>query len=83
MLMPIILLPSYELYWSKDLRVYCVANMVSLKRYQLIRRYLHVNDNMEKKDDSSRLLKVKPVVYALRTSFLSVEQDQYQSITNK
>ena len=72
MLMPIMLLPSYELYWSKDLRVYCVANMVSLKRYQLIRRYLHVNDNMEKKDDSSRLFKVEPVVHALCANCLSI-----------
>ena len=32
MLMPIISLESYELYWSKDLRVDCVANEMSFKR---------------------------------------------------
>ena len=52
MLMSIISLPSYELYWSKDLRVDCVTNVMSLKRYELIRCYLHASDITEKKDDS-------------------------------
>ena len=80
MLMSIISLPSYQLYWSKDLCIDCVTNLMSLKRYELIRRYLLANDNKEKKDDSSRLFKVQPVVHALRTNCLSVDQQQYQSI---
>ena len=32
MLMSIISLPSYELYWLKDLHVDCVVNVMSLKR---------------------------------------------------
>ena len=80
MLMSIVSLPSYELYWSKELRVDCVANVMSLKRYELIRRYLHANDNAEKNENSSRLFKVEPVVNTLRTNYLSVEQEQYQSI---
>ena len=39
---------------------------MSLKRYKLIRRYQHVNDNTEKKEDTSRLFKVEPVLHALR-----------------
>ena len=31
MFMSIIPLPSYELYWSKDFRIYCVANIMSMK----------------------------------------------------
>ena len=82
MLISIISLASYELYWSKDLGVDCVANVMCLKRYELIICYLHANYNTEKTDDSSRLFKVKPVFLALRTNCLSVEQEQYQS-TNK
>ena len=80
MLMSIISLPSNELYWSKDFRVDFVANVMNLKRYELIRHYLHANDNTEKKDDSSRLFKVESVVDTLRTNCSSVEQEQYQSI---
>ena len=83
MLMSIISLTPYELYLLKDLRVDCVANVMNLKWYELIRHYLHANDNTEKKDDSSRLLKVEPVVNALCTSFLSIEQQQYQSINEQ
>ena len=52
MFMSIIPLPSYELYWSKDFRIYCVANIMSMKQYELIRRYLHANDNSEKGENS-------------------------------
>ena len=55
MLMSIVSLTSYELDWLKDLCVDCVANVMSLKWYDLIRRYLHANDKTDKKDDSSRL----------------------------
>ena len=75
MLMSKISLPSYELHWSKDLPVDCVANVMSLKRYELIR-----SDKTEKKDDFSRLFKSEPVVHALCTNCLSVAQEQYQSI---
>ena len=51
------------------------TNVMNLKSYELARIYLHANDNMEKKDDTSRLLKVELVVYTLRTSFLSVDQE--------
>ena len=80
MLMSIVSLPSYELYWSKELQVDCVANVMSLKCYKLIRHYLHANDNTEKNENSSRLFKVEPVVNTLSTNCLSVEQEQYQSI---
>ena len=83
MLMSIISLPSYDLYWLKDLRVDCVANVMNLKRYELTRRYLHANDNTEKKDDSSRLFKVEPVVQALCTNYLSVEKGSTCQSTNK
>ena len=80
MLMSIISLPSYELYWSKDLRVDCVASVMSLRRYEPIRSDLHANGNTEKIDVSSRLFKAEPVVHVLCTNCLSVAQEQYQSI---
>ena len=84
MLMSKISLPSYELHWSKDLPVDCVANVMNLKRYELIRSdktvTKHANDKTEKKDDFSRLFKSEPVVHALCTNCLSVAQEQYQSI---
>ena len=76
-------LPSYELYWSKDLCVDCVVNVTSLKQYELIRRYLHNNDNRAKKTDSSRLFKFETVANALHTNCLSIEQEQYLSINEQ
>ena len=58
-------------------------NVMSLKWYELIRHYLHTNDNTEKKDDPSRLFKVELVIQALRTNCHSIEQEQYQSINEQ
>ena len=80
MLMSIISPRSYELYWLKDLRVDCIANVMGLKQDELVRHYLHVDDITKKKDDYSILLKVEPVVHTLRTNCLSVEQEQHQSV---
>ena len=37
---------------QKDFRIDCVANIMSMKQYELIRRYLHANDNSEKGENS-------------------------------
>ena len=83
MLISIMSLPSYELYWLKDLRVDCIATVMSLKWYGLMRCYLHANSNTENKDDSSRLFKAEPVVHALGKNCLSVVQEHYQLINKQ
>ena len=53
---------------------------MSMKRYELIRRYLNTNDNSEKSENSSKLFKVEPVIQSLHKNCLHIEQKQYQSI---
>lgn len=51
---------SYTDYWSLRYRHKLVANLMPLKRYQQIRRYLHfVDNNIE---DSDRYYKIRPLV---------------------
>lgn len=65
MAMSLISLPSYTLYWPKDLRIDCIADTMGIKRYELIRRYWHANDNTKKQDDSSKLFKIESVLQSL------------------
>ncbi|KAF9807340.1 hypothetical protein SFRURICE_007055 [Spodoptera frugiperda] len=55
-LMGIVVMPSYLDYWSEKFRYGNVADIMSLKRYQLIRRYLHFVDNTM--DDGDKYFKV-------------------------
>ncbi|CAK1593995.1 unnamed protein product [Parnassius mnemosyne] len=53
-------LPAYTDYWAKLTRCDKVADIITLKKFQLLRRYLHFNDNW--KDDGDRYYKVRPVL---------------------
>lgn len=50
-MMGIVVMPSYLDYWSKQFRFAPIADLMSLKKYQLIHRYLHFADvNFENSD---------------------------------
>ncbi|KAL0861407.1 hypothetical protein ABMA27_008951 [Loxostege sticticalis] len=76
--MGIINLPAYTDYWNNDLRIPNVANIMSLKRYQQIRRYLHFVDNNE--DDGDRYFKIRLLLDMVREFFLKYEEGQKFSI---
>ena len=42
MLMSLVRLPSYELYWSTEFRCSVIADVMSLKRYERLRKFLHM-----------------------------------------
>jgi hypothetical protein len=44
-LMGIIKLPSFRDYWSNDFRYALIVDVVPLKNYEQIRRFLHFEDN--------------------------------------
>ncbi|CAH2089681.1 unnamed protein product [Euphydryas editha] len=71
-------LPAYTDYWAKLTRCDKVANIMTLKKFQLLRRYLHFNDNL--KDDGDRYYKVRPVLQIIRQNCLQVEEESHFSI---
>ena len=61
--MDVMSLPAYTLYWSNVVRYSPIADIMSLKRFQDLRRFLHFVDNSEFKEGASdKLFKVKPIV---------------------
>ena len=60
-------LPAYALYWSQSLRYPPIADVTPLKRFEALKRSLHVVDNTTydaKKDD--KLFKIRPLIEAVR-----------------
>lgn len=68
-IMGVVSMPSYTDYWSLRYRYKPVADLMPLKRYQQIRRFLHFVDNNVQ--DSDRYYKVRPLVQKIRQLFSS------------
>lgn len=77
-LMWIIKMPSYFDYWSRHLRHAPIADFLTLKQYQQIRRHLHFVDNAFEDDD--RYFKVRPLIEKVRNNCLKHEHEQTFSV---
>ncbi|CAK1592409.1 unnamed protein product [Parnassius mnemosyne] len=72
--MGIIQLPAYVDYWSKDFKVDCVINVMCLKKYQLIRRYLHFNDSEVENESNDRYYKIRPLFDKIISNCRKIEE---------
>ena len=78
--MGVVPLPSLEDYWATTTKVHQVASLMSSKRFSLIRRTIHFNDNTKVKDSTDRFFKVRPLVESIRSACLNVPETPRQSI---
>lgn len=63
-MMGIVDMPLYLDYWSEKFCYQKIADIMSLKRYQQIRRYIHFVNNDEVNED--RYFKIRPVCEIVR-----------------
>lgn len=67
LLMGIIQLPAYEDYWAAGTRVEQIASIMPVKRFKLLRRYIHFNDNsLVTPDTKDRFVKIRPLIENIR-----------------
>ena len=67
----------YTDYGSQNIRYEKIANLMPLKRYKKIRKYLHAVDNNFSSDD--RHFKIRPVLDAIKKKSLSAEEEKQYS----
>ena len=83
MLISVIKMPRFELFWNNETWYEPIASTLPLKRYKILREFLHVVDNAEKdKPDSKgdKCFKVKPLLEAVRTNCNKIEPEVNHSI---
>ena len=77
--MGIIKFPQYRMYWSSEYRFPLIADVMGLTRYEMIKQYLHFNDNTQmpdKKDPSyDPLYKVRPIYDHIRSNCQQIENE--------
>ncbi|KAM3864714.1 piggyBac transposable element-derived protein 3-like [Diretmus argenteus] len=73
-------LPSVDDYWAMDTRVPQVANLMSSKRFKMMKRFVHFNDNTQIPGTIDRFFKIRPLFSFLNTAFKSEPQTPKQSV---
>ena len=79
--MGIVRMPRYECYWSRELRYPAVADVMPLKRFEQLRRFLHVVDNDTFYEHSSnKLFKIQPLIDLVRKECIKEEPEEFHSM---
>ncbi|KAG5890538.1 hypothetical protein JTB14_035054 [Gonioctena quinquepunctata] len=73
-LMGLVYMKAYTDYWSSNLRFDPIANIMALKRYQVLRRNIHFVDNSAPTGD--RYFKIRPVLEAV----VEIEEEKRLSV---
>ena len=66
----IVKIPSTRDYWDKNMRYDKITDILPIKRFEQIKRFLHVSDNMQMpKDCPDKLFKIRPLIDAFKERF--------------
>ena len=76
--------PQYRMYWSPETRWPLAANVVPRKRFENLKRFFHMNDNLKipKRGEVNFdcLYKVRPLLDCILESCRGIEQEEAHSI---
>ena len=72
--------PSLDDYWAQETRVPQVAAVMSSKRFRLLRRTIHFNDNMTACATQDKFFKIRPIFNYITDAFLKMPSTVRQSI---
>ncbi|KAF0040514.1 hypothetical protein F2P81_006412 [Scophthalmus maximus] len=64
---------SLEDYWHHESRFNVIADIMPRKRFQLLRRFIHFNDNQQCNESPDRFYKVRPLSEMLREQCLLIQ----------
>ena len=82
--MCIVQMPRYRMYWQSSTRYEQVANIMSRDRFELIKRFLHFEDNSNAPDpkdpNKDKLFKVRKLFEMLRQNCLKVKPEEHNSV---
>ena len=77
--MAIVKMSQYKMYWSPEFRYEQVAMAMTLKRYETLRKFLHVNDKDSRnklKNSNDKLFKVRPLLDLVENNCITIETEK-------
>ena len=80
-LMGVIKLPQIKLYWSNNLNINSISSVMTRDRFFLLRTNLHlIDNNIIHTNCDDKLIKVRPLINAVRNRCLKVPVEEVVSI---
>ncbi|XP_059209229.1 piggyBac transposable element-derived protein 3-like [Centropristis striata] len=80
LIMGVVRMPSMDDYWAEDTRYAKITNVMSVKRFKCLSRFIHFQDNQTSEPSQDRLCKVTPVLEHVRKKCLEIESENKFSI---
>ena len=83
MYMSIINFPNFRMYWANERKYPIVADIMSRNRYQKLRVFLHVSDNLEKEKPenvNNTIFKIQPVLDHVKNNCILIEPEREHSV---
>ena len=80
--MSIIDFPNFRVYWSNETRYPIIADILSRNRYQKLKEFLHVSDNLEKKNPQNiniKFSKIQPVLDHVKSNCILIDPEREHS----
>lgn len=72
--------PSLEDYWHPESRFSLIADIMPRKRFKLLRRFIHFNDNQQCNDSPDRFYKIRPLFEMVREQCLQIPSTYQHSV---
>uniref|UniRef100_A0A3Q2SZ84 PiggyBac transposable element-derived protein domain-containing protein n=1 Tax=Fundulus heteroclitus TaxID=8078 RepID=A0A3Q2SZ84_FUNHE len=72
--------PAMEDYWHHDSRYNLIADIMSRKRFKLLRRFIHFNDNYQFNNSPDRFYKICPLFEILQKQCLLISSSHKHSV---
>ena len=79
-------LPDYNLYWAAETRYPKIADVMSNKRINKLRKFFHVVDNTTKDkpgNQNDKAFKIRPVIEAVRENSRAIEAEPFLQKQNE
>ena len=68
--MSVVRIPATRDYWERFLHCDCIASIMTIRRFERIKQFLHCNDNKKiDKDFQGKVFKIHPLIDVLKERF--------------
>ena len=81
----IVQIARYQYFWLQQLRYLLIADVMPLKRFQQLQRFLHVVDNSTQNDINAtdKLFRIKPIIDMVRQQCIKVDLKESHLVNEK
>ncbi|MGH0141837.1 UNVERIFIED_CONTAM: hypothetical protein FKN15_029653 [Acipenser sinensis] len=80
LIMGVVRMPSMDDYWAEGTRYPKIADVMPIKRFKCLSRFIHFQDNETSDPAQDRLCKVTPVLEHIRKKCLEIDSENQFSI---